>query len=228
MSGFNMGDYVDVSERIRQFAKKFPEGSLQSELEFVNGGWLCKAYAYRSADDARPGIGHAFEPVPGKTPYTRDSEAMNAETSAWGRAIVALGFETKKIASANEVRARQGSGEPAADSGEAAATAPWKPAQPQGAGHQPTGAAAVPSPDNDPHGLKASRADAPSSQFRAPNLNGEATDKQKNYVKALCRKLGLTDEQITENIGVIESMTKQRAAEVIEKLQKLEKNRAAA
>ena len=37
---------------------------------------------------------------------------MNAETSAWGRAIVALGFETKKIASANEVRARKTAGEP--------------------------------------------------------------------------------------------------------------------
>lgn len=108
---FNMGDYVDVAERIGEFAKKYPEGSLQSELEpiYRDGAlvaWLCKAYAYRSADDQRPGVGHAVEPVPGKTPYTRDSEAMNAETSAWGRAIIALGFKTKKIASAQEVRGR--------------------------------------------------------------------------------------------------------------------------
>src|SRR5262245_48574919 len=91
---FNLGDYVDVSERIALFKKAHPEGSLQSELEYVAeaGGWLCKAWAYRTDQDIRPGIGHAFEPVPGKTPYTRDSEAMNAETSAWGRAIVALGF----------------------------------------------------------------------------------------------------------------------------------------
>lgn len=110
---FDLSEYVDVAERIRIFKEKFPEGSLQSELTMTNGdspGWLCKAYAYRSADDPRPGIGHAFEPVPGKTPYTKDSEAMNSETSAWGRAIVALGFETKKIASAEEVRARQDSG----------------------------------------------------------------------------------------------------------------------
>jgi len=110
---FDLNDYVDVAERIRQFNEKHPEGSLQSELEPVKDsvdnliGWLCKAYAYRSADDPRPGVGHAYEPVPGKTPYTRDSEAMNAETSAWGRAIIALGFPTKKIASKNEVRARQ-------------------------------------------------------------------------------------------------------------------------
>jgi hypothetical protein len=108
---YDLSDYVDVAERIRIFKEKFPEGSLQSELTLTNGsspGWLCKAYAYRDGKDERPGIGHAFEPIPGKTPYTRDSEAMNAETSAWGRAIVALGFETKKIASAQEVQARAG------------------------------------------------------------------------------------------------------------------------
>jgi hypothetical protein len=103
---FDLKDYKDVPERIKEFSAKFPEGSLQSEITRLEDGWLCKAYAYRTADDPRPGIGHAFEPAPGKTPYTKDSEAMNAETSAWGRAIVALGFETKHIASANEVRSR--------------------------------------------------------------------------------------------------------------------------
>lgn len=108
MSGkFNIDGYVDVAQRIADFKAKFPDGSLQTELLRIEDGWFAKAYAYRTADDARPGIGHAFEPVPGKTPYTRDSECMNAETSAWGRAIVALGFETKHIASAEEVAARE-------------------------------------------------------------------------------------------------------------------------
>jgi hypothetical protein len=116
MADFKMDpSYLEVADRIKAFAAKYPEGSLQSEMTplykgDVITGWLCRAYAYRTAADERPGIGHAVEPVPGKTPYTRDSEAMNAETSAWGRAIVALGFPTKKIASANEVRERQGSG----------------------------------------------------------------------------------------------------------------------
>jgi hypothetical protein len=35
---------------------------------------------------------------------------MNAETSAWGRALAALGFIGKKIASREEVEARQGNG----------------------------------------------------------------------------------------------------------------------
>jgi hypothetical protein len=110
MSQFKMDDYVDVAERIREFSAKYPEGSLQSELQMMvepQSGWLCTARAFRTPDDPRPGIGHAFEIVPGKTPYTKDSEAMNAETSAWGRAIVALGFDTKKIASSQEVQSRQ-------------------------------------------------------------------------------------------------------------------------
>jgi len=112
-----MDDYVDVAERIRQFNERYPDGSLQNWIEphvIEVGDKLFIVYAaaaYRTQDDARPGIGYAWEPVPGPTPFTRDSELMNAETSAWGRAIVALGFETKKIASANEVRNRQGSSE---------------------------------------------------------------------------------------------------------------------
>src|SRR5690606_7776514 len=67
------------------------------------------AAAYRHPDDRRPGIGVAWEPFPGLTPYTRNSELMNAETSAWGRAIIAvLAADAKRgIASLEEVRNRQ-------------------------------------------------------------------------------------------------------------------------
>jgi hypothetical protein len=80
-------------------------------MQFVNIGGkdfvVYTAAAYRAPDDERPGIGTAWEPIPGKTPYTKDSEVMVAETSAWGRAIVAaLAGETKRIASADEVRNR--------------------------------------------------------------------------------------------------------------------------
>lgn len=111
---FNTDDYVDVAERIRQFKTKYPEGTLQAlhppQVLQVTDQWyvLYAAAAFRKPDDERPGIGYAWEPVPGKTPFTKDSELMNAETSAWGRAILALGdFETKKIASLQEVRNRE-------------------------------------------------------------------------------------------------------------------------
>lgn len=110
-------DYVDVAARIRQFRDKYPDGCLQPAIPaepftvVTIGGREFVAYtaaAYRTPDDDRPGIGVAWEPFPGPTPFTRDSELMNAETSAWGRAIIAVGAaDAKKLASAEEVRNRQ-------------------------------------------------------------------------------------------------------------------------
>lgn len=107
-------DYIDVATRIVEFREKFPEGSLQQvsyEFVKVNGkDWVVyTAAAYRSPTDERPGIGTAWEPIPGPTNFTRDSEVQNAETAAWGRAMVAaLAVDTKKgIASSEEVRNRQ-------------------------------------------------------------------------------------------------------------------------
>lgn len=110
-------DYVDVAERISVFREKYPNGSLQPanlinplQVIEIDGKTfvLYTACAYRTPDDPRPGVGIAWEPVPGATPYTRGSEAMNAETGAWGRAIVAvLAADTKRgIASAQEVNSR--------------------------------------------------------------------------------------------------------------------------
>jgi len=107
-------DYIDVATRIVEFREKFPQGSLQQvKYEFVvvnNKSWIVyTAAAYRTPDDERPGIGTAWEPIPGPTNFTRDSEVQNAETAAWGRAMVAaLAVDTKKgIASSEEVRNRQ-------------------------------------------------------------------------------------------------------------------------
>lgn len=110
---FNLDDYVDVAERERQFFERYPDGRIQVDLVDARNAqgeivaWAAKASVWRTADDPLPVIDWAVEPVPGKTPYTRDSEAMNASTSAVGRAIVLAGFPTKKIASAQEVLARQ-------------------------------------------------------------------------------------------------------------------------
>ena len=112
-------DYVDVAARIAEFYKRYPDGSLQMDpiewvevesAKFIMG----RAYAYRSPDDVRPGIGTAWEAVPGRTPYTRGSEVQNLETSAWGRAIAALGIATRDgIATAQDVQAaREREGKP--------------------------------------------------------------------------------------------------------------------
>ena len=107
-------DYIDVATRIVEFREKYPTGSLQQvKYEFVqvaNKEWVIyTAAAFRTPDDIRPGMGTAWEPIPGPTNFTRDSEVQNAETAAWGRAIVAvLAADTRKgIASSEEVRNRQ-------------------------------------------------------------------------------------------------------------------------
>jgi hypothetical protein len=113
-----LDSYVDVASRMSQFFAKHPDGALQpvdpaKPFEVTTIGdkafVVYTAAAYRTPDDPRPGIGVAWEPFPGRTPYTRDSEVMNAETSAWGRAILAVGAaDTRKgIASAEEVRNRR-------------------------------------------------------------------------------------------------------------------------
>jgi len=105
-------DYIEVKDRIQMFKQEFPEGCLQGSWEFIEaqGDTLIvyTAKAYRHHDDNRPGIGTASEPFPGKTNFTRGSELANAETSAWGRALVALGIAAHKgIASAQDVRKAQ-------------------------------------------------------------------------------------------------------------------------
>jgi hypothetical protein len=111
-------DYIDVAARLVEFRGKHPEGSLQPadltqpfRVETIGDQTyiVVVAAAYRSADDPRPGVGMAYEVFPGRTPYTKGSELQNAETSAWGRAIVAaLAADTKRgVASAQEVRNRR-------------------------------------------------------------------------------------------------------------------------
>lgn len=111
-------DYIDVASRIVEFREKHPDGSLQPadvsqpyRVERIGDETyiVVVAAAYRSPEDTRPGIGMAYEIYPGRTPYTRGSELQNAETSAWGRAIMAaLAADARKgVASADEMRNRQ-------------------------------------------------------------------------------------------------------------------------
>jgi hypothetical protein len=118
--GYDLKDYVEVKDRIAQFKKDYPDGRLTSDIipSGFEGYVTVKAYAYRTPDDPTPGSGLAWEPVPGKTNFTKDSELQNAETSAWGRAIVAalIADASGGVASADEVRNRQAGGSEATPS----------------------------------------------------------------------------------------------------------------
>jgi hypothetical protein len=102
-------DYVDVATRIAAFYEKFPDGSLQSQIvELTESRVVVRATAYRSSTDEYPGIGHSAMSIPGSSPFTRGSELENTETSAWGRALAALGFEVRAgVATSDEINAKR-------------------------------------------------------------------------------------------------------------------------
>ena len=107
-------DYIDVASRLADMREKFPDLTMsQVKMEFVEvagKSWVVyTAAAYRTPDDIQPGIGTAWEPIPGPTSFTKDCEVQNAETAAWGRALIAIGASTKNgIASSEEVTNRRG------------------------------------------------------------------------------------------------------------------------
>ena len=120
---FSMDDYVDVSERLRQWYEKWPEGRVLTEIvDFTPERVTVKATAYCShgTHDLPAGTGHSSMTLPGSTPFTKGSELENAETSAIGRALVAAGLPSKRVASTDEVKAKKpppGKGQPAGDTG---------------------------------------------------------------------------------------------------------------
>lgn len=105
---FELKDYVDVAERLREFYKENPGGRIiTSIVEMTDKRVVVKAEAFRKSDTAAPsGVGHSQMSIPGATTYTRGSELENAETSAVGRALVMAGLASKRIASADEVAGR--------------------------------------------------------------------------------------------------------------------------
>ena len=102
-------NYIEVKDRIQMFYDKYPEGTLHFEykgiLEFGGETYIYgKAFAYPDRDKMNYASGWAWERVPAKG-FAKGAEMMTLETSAWGRAIAALGIAvTKGIASREEVQ----------------------------------------------------------------------------------------------------------------------------
>jgi len=108
MGGYDLSEYVDAKTRVLLFYKKYPEGVLRFEFKGVcehNPEMIWGiAYAYKSPEDSLPATGTAAELAIGRTSFTKFSELQNLETSAWARAIGALGIGLENgIATMQEV-----------------------------------------------------------------------------------------------------------------------------
>ena len=131
---FDLGNYTTVNDRILELFTKYPDARIQNTVPNIvqfdgREWWIVTTTIWRDPSDPIPVIASAAEPK-GTTPYTRDSEMMNAETSAIGRAILLVGGIGIKpgggMASANEVRNRAEGDRPSAPSSTNVRTFPNK------------------------------------------------------------------------------------------------------
>lgn len=108
----DLSNYVDVPERFKQALAKWPDlRVMENRPEIVTIGdktfISVTMQIWRTPDDPIPAQATCFEPFPGKTSFTRDSEQMNASTSCLGRCLGLMMSFGPKMASTEEVRNRQ-------------------------------------------------------------------------------------------------------------------------
>ena len=108
----DLSNYVDVPTRFAAALERWPELRIMEnrpEIIAIDDKTFISVtmQAWRTPDDPIPCQATCFEPFPGKTSFTRDSEQMNASTSALGRVLGLMMSFGPKLASFEEVRNRQ-------------------------------------------------------------------------------------------------------------------------
>ena len=110
---FKLDGYVTVNERLTMALERWPElRVVEAPPKVVQVGDSTfievTITVWRDPSDTIPCTAAAWESIPGRSPYTRDSEMMNASTSALGRALGLMGIGTAgSISTADEVINRQ-------------------------------------------------------------------------------------------------------------------------
>ena len=108
----DLSNDVDVPTRFAAALERWPELRIMEnrpEIISIDDKTFISVtmQAWRTPDDPIPCQATCFEPYPGKTSFTRDSEQMNASTSALGRVLGLMMSFGPKLASFEEVRNRQ-------------------------------------------------------------------------------------------------------------------------
>jgi hypothetical protein len=92
MAYFDLSQYQTVQERIDLFWSAFPDGRLNLEIVSMNDAQVVmKAEVFLNKDDNFPAAVDYAEERLGSSPVNKTSFVENCATSAYGRAISALG-----------------------------------------------------------------------------------------------------------------------------------------
>lgn len=108
MARFNLDEYDTVESRIKKYWLKFPEGAIRTALVTTEGDrerkqWIVQAFCFAHRNDEFPiGSGLAFE-IDGTAGANQTSALENAETSAIGRCLSAIGLSGNKRPSVTEM-----------------------------------------------------------------------------------------------------------------------------
>lgn len=107
-----LNNYVDVATRLSRALERWPDLRIHEhlpEVVTIDGHHFVQVTVtvHRDPDDPAPAVATAWEPWPGKSNFTRDSEMMNCATSALGRALGYMGVASNaSIATVEEVANR--------------------------------------------------------------------------------------------------------------------------
>jgi hypothetical protein len=100
---FNLEDYVDVNERVKQFWKAYPKGRINTALEHIDGPEssnrlvVIHAEVFADRELGSPPIATGYAKEREGTGYVNKTSFLeNCETSAIGRALANLGFGVEK------------------------------------------------------------------------------------------------------------------------------------
>ena len=103
-------DYVLVSDRVTYFNDNYPNGSITTDYELVGNTYICKATVTPDIDKPERKFNGLSQATIGDGMVNKTAALENAETSAWGRALSAMGIGViESIASADEMNKAMGS-----------------------------------------------------------------------------------------------------------------------
>jgi hypothetical protein len=92
-----MDNYEPVADRVAKFWEKYPQGRIHTEIKLINETEIViMASVFTDREDLRPATIDFAQETRGSSAINKTSFIENCSTSAIGRALSALNFQSKK------------------------------------------------------------------------------------------------------------------------------------